>query len=401
VTPPETSAPPLRDEWTIADGVTYLNHGSFGPSPRAVQEARAAWSARLERQPMQFFVRDLERELDAAAARLGELVGADPRDLIFVDNATAGMNVVAANVDLSADDEVLLTDHEYGAVVRIWREACRRAGAQLVVRSLPDPLNSADELVETFLGGITDRTKLIVVSHVTSPTAAILPVAAICRGARARGVPVCVDGPHAVAMVPLDLRQIDCDFYAASCHKWLSAPFGSGFLYVARRRQPGLKPVVMSWGGSISGRPASWKDEFNWSGTRDPAAFLAVPAAIEFLECHGLENFRRETHELAAAAWRRISEFTGLEPLVPDSRDWYGSMVSLPLPAAVVEAGHPAQPDPLQAALWEQFRIEAPVMRWQGRRLLRVSCHLYNGRSDLDRLLAALAALTSRGNPLS
>jgi isopenicillin-N epimerase len=398
VTPPEHVA--LRDEWSLAEGVTYLNHGSFGPSPRVVQDARHAWSARLERQPMQFFVRDLECELDAAAARLGAFVGCAADDLIFVDNATAGMNIVAANIELHAGDEVLLSDHEYGAVVRIWRETCRRARASLIVRPLPCPLETAQAAADELLAGVTDRTRLIVISHVTSPTAAILPVELICRGARERGVPVCIDGPHAVAMLPVDLRQIDCDFYTASCHKWLSAPFGSGFLYVARRRQQGLKPVVMSWGGSVSGRPASWRDEFTWSGTRDPAAFLAIPAAIEFLERYGLDAFRRQTHELAAYARRRIGSLIGLEPLIPDSSAWYGSMIALPLPGGA-EPEHPAQPDPLQAALWEKFRVEVPVTRWHGLTFLRVSCHLYNDRADIDRLAAALTELTAGGNPLS
>jgi isopenicillin-N epimerase len=269
------------------------------------------------------------------------------------------------------------------------------------VRSIGSTPHSAEEIAETLLAGVTDRTRLIVVSHVTSPTAAILPVAAICRGAQERGVPVCIDGPHAVAMVPLDVREIGCDYYAASCHKWLSAPFGSGFLYVARRRQPSLRPIVTSWGRSISGRPASWKDEFNWTGTHDPAAYLAIPAAIEFLEHYGLDRFRRETHALAAYARARLSEFAGVEPLVPDSPDWYGSMVALALPGPEIQPSHPAEPDPLQAALWQRFQIEAPVMRWQGRRLLRVSCHLYNDRADIDRLVAALAELTDGANPLS
>jgi isopenicillin-N epimerase len=397
-----------RDEWSLPDGVTYLNHGSFGPSPRCVQEARAAWSARLESQPMQFFVRDLENELDAAAARLGAFVGADGHDLVFVDNATAGMNIVAANVELGPGDEVLLSDHEYGAVIRIWREACRRAGALLVVRPLSATLESVDAIVEDLFAGVTDRTRLIVVSHVTSPTAVILPVAQICRRARERNLPVCIDGPHALAMIPVDLRQIGCEFYAASCHKWLSAPFGSGFLYVARRRQQGLQPAVLSWGGSVSGRPTSWKDEFTWSGTRDPAAFLAVPAAIDFLEQYGVEDFRRDTHELAAYARRCIGDVISdmpndarLEPLVADSPAWYGSMIALPLPPTQAQPSPPAQADPLQAALWRHYRIEAPVTRWQGRRFLRVSCHLYNSRSDIDRLAAALAELTGGENPLS
>lgn len=381
-----------RDAWSLPDEITYLNHGSFGPSPKTVQQAREKWSRRLESQPMDFFIRRMEEALDAAARRLGELIGTDGKNLAFVENATHGMNVVAANIPLEPGDEVLLTDHEYGAVQRIWRERCRRTGARLVVRRLP-PFGRAEEVVDSFLQGVTSTTRLIVVSHIASPTAVVLPVERICRRARERNVPVCIDGPHALAMRPLDLGRLDCDFYTASCHKWLCAPFGSGFLYVAPRRQQGLKPALMSWGRSLGGRPASWKDEFTWPGTRDPAPYLALPAAIEFLESVGWETFRRRTHELARYAKDRVTELTGLPPLVPDDLQWYGSMISLPLSSGRETPTQPNRPDPLQVALWERRRIEVPVMRWHGRRLLRVSCHLYNDETDIDRLVAALRQL--------
>lgn len=383
----------MRDHWTLPDDVTYLNHGSFGPSPRVVQEAREEWSRRLEAEPMEFFVRRMEGHLDEAAARLGAFVGAEADDLIFVENATAGMNLVAANVELRAGDEVLCTNHEYGAVLRIWRRVCQRARANVVVRSLPYPITSEQDLVDTFLGGVTERTRLIVVSHVTSPTALILPVEAICRRARELGVSVCIDGPHAVAMLPVNIRRLGCDYYTASCHKWLSAPFGSGFLYVAKRHQQRFEPLTVSWGGSVSGLPASWKDEFTWSGTRDPAAYLAIPAAIEFLESCGLDQFRRHTHELARYARERITALTGLEPFQPDDPAWYGSMSALPLPQGAAEPPKGGQRDPLQDALWQQYRIEAPVVHWHGGRYIRVSCHLYNTREEIDRLVAALESL--------
>ena len=205
--------------------------------------------------------------------------------------------------------------------MRIWRRACDRAQANIVVQHLPRPVTSADEQVAALLAGVTEHTKLIVVSHITSPTAVILPVAEICREAAKRGVAVCIDGPHALAMVDINLRKLGCDFYCASGHKWLSAPFGSGFLFVAKRWQQKLSPPVMSWGGSVSGRPAHWQDEFRWLGTRDPAPFLAIPTAIEFLEQFGLEEFRSQTHELARYARQRIVELTGLEPPIPDSRE--------------------------------------------------------------------------------
>jgi len=383
----------VRQEWDLRPGVIYLNHGSFGPSPKSVIAAREQWSRRLEAEPMDFFVREMESDLDAAAETLGRFLGTSGDNLLFVPNATFGMNVVAANVRLRPGDEVLATNHEYGAVLRIWREACRAAGAELVVRRLPDVLGSDQAIAEEFLAGVTSKTRLIVVSHVTSPTAAILPVAKICRGAKSRGVPVCVDGPHAPAMVPVHLDSLNCDYYCVSLHKWLSAPFGSGCLYVAPRHQQSLRPLVTSWGGSISGRDRSWKDDFNWFGTYDPAPVLAVTEAIAFLERIGVDAFRSRTHDLVRSARHEIVALTGLEPCVTDSTQRYGAMIAAPLPALDgFEGGH-GKPDPLQVRLWREYAIEVPIMHWGGQRLLRVSCHLYNDETDLERLYSALRKL--------
>ncbi len=380
----------VRSAWSLRPGVTYLNHGSFGPSPRPVTEARQEWARLAEEEPMDFFVRRLEPALEEATDALGRFLGADGRDLVFVPNATVAMNLVAANVRLKPGDEVLATSHEYGAVLRIWRAACQTAGAELVIRRLPDVLDADAEIAETFLAGVTDRTRLIVVSHVTSPTAVILPLQTICDGARSRGVPVCVDGPHAPAMIDVNLAALRPDYYCGSLHKWVSAPFGSGFLFVARRHQAGFRPIVTSWGGSLCGRPASWKDEFTWAGTHDPSPYLAVPAAIRFLEGYGLARFRSETHSLAQQARASVQELTGLESFVADRPSRYGSMALCPLPPLTGFAGGHGRIDPLQQRLWEEFQIEVPVPHWGGRRLLRVSFHLYNTADDLSRLLAAL-----------
>jgi isopenicillin-N epimerase len=380
----------IRGEWDLRPGVAYLNHGSFGPSPREVIQAREAWSRRLEAEPMDFFVREMENALAAAADELGRFVGGSGDDIVFVPNATVAMNIVAANVRLRPGDEVLATNHEYGSVMRIWREACRTAGAQLVVQRLPPFLDSDDEIADALLAGVTERTRLIVVSHVTSPTAVRLPVESICRAARARGSRVCIDGPHAPAMVPVDLAAIGCDYYCASLHKWVSAPFGSGFLYVAPKHQRELRPLITSWGGSISGRDPSWKDEFTWHGTYDPAAQLAVPTALRFLQAIGVERFRERTHQLARSARTKIVAVTQIEPFVANSSERFGSMVALPLPRLDgFEGGH-GRPDPLQLQLWREHSIEVPIMHWGGQRLLRVSCHLYNSEEDIDRLCVAL-----------
>ncbi len=385
----------LASEFPLRPGVTYLNHGSFGPSPRVVLEARREWLERIESDPCDFFIRQLDKALADAREQVARFVGCRADDLAFVENATTGMNIVAASFPLEPGDAVIMSDHEYGAVVRIWERACRRRQARLVWRPVPMHVGSPDEVVEALLDELPPRSRLLVFSHVTSSTAVVFPAEALCRLARERGLAVCVDGPHAIGMRPVDLQRLDCDYYTASCHKWLSGPFGSGFLYVAPRAQHAIEPVVMSWGRTPLGelnRQRTWRDEFDWVGTRDVSSYLALPAAIEFLESVGLERFRLRTHELACEARQRISSLTGMAPLTPDSLDWYGSMVALPLPRG--------DGPPLQQALWERAGIEVPIMTWQDRRILRVSCHVYTKPTDIDRLVDELATeLASGSNP--
>jgi isopenicillin-N epimerase len=377
-------------QWAWDNGVVYLNHGSFGPPPAPVRADYDRWMDQLQRNPMEFFVRRLDGLLDHAAERLASFVGCRGKDLIFVPNATFAMNIVADNTLLAAGDEVLLNDHEYGAVMRIWRRRCDQAGAQVVVAKLPEPLESQAAIVDALFERVTPRTRMIVVSHVTSPTAVILPVEAICVRAREAGIAVCIDGPHAVAMRPLAISDLGCDYYCASCHKWLSAPFGSGFLYVRGSRKSELKPPILSWGRSLSGRPSTWKDEFHWSGTYQPAAWLAIPAAIDFLKQVGIDNFRERTHALAKSARDRMVAELDAQPLTPDDPAWYGSMATLRLPWLKERSTHPGNPNPVQQRLAEHEGLEIPIVEWAGHAHIRVSCHLYNTQNDLDRLIEAL-----------
>lgn len=339
---------------------------------------------------MDFFVREYEPAWHAARESLAQFVQCDPADLVFVENATAGMNVVASSFRLQPNDEVLLTDHEYGAVLRIWQRACEEAGATAPkIVALPSTLSDVQEVVDAIVQAITLRTRLLVVSHITSPTAVILPVDEIMRAAQQRGVAVCIDGPHALLQTEVDLGRLRPDFYTASCHKWLCAPLGSGFLYVDPRHQATIRPPQLSWGRVFPEDKTAWSDEFVWSGTRDSSAYLTVPAAIDFFAPLGQLAFQRGTHRLAQYARRHLVELTRLEPIIPDDPAWYGSMAHVPL--------SPGDRRKLQDALWHEHGIETPIVEWNGRRFIRVSCHLYNTHEQIDRLVRALHGLLLRG----
>ena len=379
----------LASLWAIRSDSTYLNHGSFGPAPRLVREFRRQIIDALDQQPMDFYVRQLEPHLIEARKSLAQFVGTSYENLVFAESATFAMNIVADSFRLAAGDEVLLNDHEYGAVHRIWERACARVGAVVRSVSLPNPIESRDQLVDSIVNAITPRTKLVVVSHITSPTGIILPVELITAACRARNVAICIDGPHAPAQIDINLDKLDCDFYCASCHKWLCAPLGTGFLYVNPRWHHSVQPQVLSWGRLLPNLPIRWDEQFTWSGTRDPSGYLSVRAAIEFMSAVGLDVFRARCYWLARYAEQQLIELSGQHPIAPTNDGWYGTMCHVPLPA-----GDWTQ---LQNQLWQQYQIEVPIIPFANRWFVRVSCHLYTTTTQIDKLLSALQSLTSKG----
>lgn len=382
---------PLAAFWSLEPDSTYLNHGSFGPSPFPVQQARIEWSERLERQPMRFFCQEMEEQLDRTSAVLADFLKTQPERLALVDNATVAMNVVSASIDLKPGDEVLINDHEYGAVKNIWQAKCRETGARLVSATLPFPPTS-EEVVAAIESSVTPQTRLIVVSHVTSATACILPVKEICQMAARHHVPVCVDGPHAIAMLDVNLNSLGCDYYCASGHKWLCGPFGSGFLWVHPRHHSSIRCPLISWGGSIAGRVASWKDRTNWLGTRDPAPLLAMADAVRFFTPDRLRQFREHAHSLVSYARRELLGMPGVGVFCTPCESDFVSMAAVELPKPPGwKPGYHGAPDPLQIELRDNHRIEVPVGSWNGHRFLRVSAHLYTTAADVEFLLEKIS----------
>jgi isopenicillin-N epimerase len=369
----------LRGEFLLDPDVTFLNHGSFGAVPRAVFERYQEWQLELERQPVLFLARRLEGLLGEARTALGAFVGADGDDLVFVPNATAGVNVAAWPLGLGPGDEVLSTDLEYGALDLAWEHVCGDFGARYVRTPIRLPVASAEELVETIWAGVGPRTKVLFISHYTSETALTLPVAELCDRARERGIRTVIDGAHVPGHLPLDLAALDPDYYSGNCHKWLCAPKGAGFLYVRRELQRDVHPLMISWG--YEGDEPTFVARHEKQGTRDPSAYLTVPAAIEWQREHGWDLVRERCHELA----RRARNELGLEALTPDSKDFFRQMVTLRLPKE--------GPADLKERLYDEHRIEIPIYERGGDLFIRPSFQGYNDESDLDRLKNALSEL--------
>ncbi len=372
----------LRALWQIRPDTTYLNHGSFGLSPQPVRAARLDWLQKCDQQPMDFYVRQLEPALWRSRQAIARLVGTMPEHLVLTENATSAMNVVADSFPLKSGDEILLNDHEYGAVHRIWNRRALETGARVVNCRLPLPIESADQVVDALADATTVRTRLLVISHITSPTAIIMPLDEITRRFQSLGIPICVDGPHALAQVDVRIDASGWDFYTASCHKWLCAPLGTGFLYVHPRWQEHIRWPIQSWGRLLPALPERWDQQFTWTGTRDASGYLALADAVEFMERVGIDVFRDRCCWLARQFEQRLIERTGRLPLAPLEGQWYGTMCHVPL--------KPGDWSTLQDALWRREGIEVPIVHFDDRWFVRVSCHLYNTTDQIDCLLSAL-----------
>jgi isopenicillin-N epimerase len=361
----------LRELFLLDPEVVYLNHGSYGACPKPVLDAYQRWQLELERQPVEFLAKERRYAglIDEARARLADYLGADVGNLVFVPNASSALNGVARSLGLEAGDEVLASDQEYGGMDMLWRFVCEQTGAQYVRRPF-----------EQLWDAVTDRTRVLFVSHVSWLTGVVLPVEELCRRARERGILTIVDGAHAPGQIPLELESLGADAYAGNCHKWLCAPKGSAFLYLRPELHDLFVPAVVSWdwedGEGFAGRQ-------RWQGTHDPSAYLSVPAAIDFQAEHGWDGVRRRCHQLAEAARDRLTELTGIEPLAP--ADSFVQMVGAALP--------PCDAADVKRRLYDEHRVEVPVWERDGQPLIRVSFQGYNDEADLDRLVGALAAV--------
>lgn len=388
----------FRDFWLLDPSVTFLNHGSFGATPIAVLAKQDEYRARLEREPVRFMIRELEPLLDAARAEVAKFVGAAPEDIAFVPNATAGLNAVLRSLDLDRHDELLVTTHEYNASRNALDHVASLAGAKVIVVDVPFPIESPEVVIERVLAAVTERTRLLLIDHITSQTALILPVERLVAEMRARGIDTLIDGAHAPGMIALDIHAIGAAYYTGNFHKWVCAPKGAGFLYVARNRRATIRPTIISHGANATRTDRSrYLLEFDWTGTYDPTAWLCVPEAMRFIPSlveGGWPEVMRRNHELALRARDLLCDRLGIAHPAPDAM--LGSMAAFPLPdGTALDASALYGGDALQDLLLDKYAIEVPLMPWPHppKRVLRVSAQLYNAIEDYERLAEALRAL--------
>ena len=371
--------PEIAEQYLLDPNIIFLNHGSFGAVPRPVFESYQHWQRELEANPVVFLGRRLPDLLAASRERLGAFINADPDDLTFVPNVTFALNIVTRSLDLQPGDVVLTTDHEYGAIDRAWRFNCQKTGAELVNRNVTVPVSDPAAIVDQIWSGVDKRTKVISMSHITSPSALILPVEEICRRAREAGIISVVDGAHAPGQLDLDMEEIGADFYGGNCHKWLSSARGTGFLFARPERQHLLEPLVVSHGWDREEPGASqFQDYFTSFGTIDPAAYLSVPAAIDFQQQTDWAQVRQACHRLLQETEKRILEMSGLPPISPP--DLWAQMRLVLLPGKLES----------YQRLWEENRIVVPVGQHGGQPGVRVSVQAYNTPANLDALIHAL-----------
>ena len=377
----------LREEIMLDPAVVYLNNGSYGPSPKSVYETVIEHMKLLESQPFYHIGQEFPRRVKETKRKLGEFVGAEADDMALVMNLTVGMNMIARGLDLKEGDEVVMTDQEYGAVNNCWDYLAQRNGFSIKRPAIPTPPESEGQIVEIIANTLTDNTKVIALSHITTTTELIMPLKAICKLARERGILTAIDGAHAPGMIPIDLHDINCDFYAGNCHKWLLSPKGTAFLYVRRELHSRLEPLVIGWGLSWDekrrGETSDLVRLFEALGTRDMSPFIAIGAAVDFQNAIGKERIADRGRSLAHYVRERVKEIPGAYPLVSPKPELAGSMISFAMPTITEQD--------LMTELWEKYKIQIIGRPMNARETrTRVSTHFYNTRDDVDALFKAI-----------
>jgi isopenicillin-N epimerase len=381
----------MLEHWSLEPNIVYLNHGTVGVTPNIVMAEQHRLREQIERQPARFMLRELEHHSSAppeftprirqAANQVAAFLGVKGEDLVFVDNATTGLNAVLRSLHFTVNDEILIADLAYGAITKTCEYVARISGARVVRLEPPFPQTSPEAVLEAFVAAMTTHTKIVVLDHITASTALVLPVRQIAEACHSRGVPVLVDGAHAPGALDLNIAELGVDWYVGNLHKWGFVPRSCGILWAAKEHQTNLHPTVISWG-----LDQGFTQEFDLLGTKDPTAALAAPAALEFIAALGADQMRHHNNSLAWQGAHLLAQHLGTTFAIPKSM--VGTMAAVPLPDSAGSSGEAAFA--LQHALLYQDHIEIPILEVRGRLYARISAQVYNQTSDIEHLADCL-----------
>ena len=381
----------LKSQFLLRDDITYLNFGSFGACVKPVFEKYQQYQLELEQEPVLFITGTGPKYLEQSREALGQYLHADKEDLVYVTNPSFAVNTVARSMKLKAGDEVLTTNLEYGACDMTWNYYCEQTGAQYVRKPMTLPLSSKEQFVHELFKGVSPKTRLIFISHITSSTALRLPVEDVIAKAKTLGIPVFIDGAHAPGQVPLNLTTLGADYYTGACHKWMLTPKGSSFLYVKKEKQAAVDPLVISWGYKAAIPSAStFLDYHQFNGTRDFSAFLTIPAAIGFMEDNKWDQVSTSCRQLVKDNAAKFFDITGGQALAPLTDDFIQQLLSTEIKTS--------EPEKLHDLLFEKYKLQVPVMRHGDKVYLRYSINAFNSQADLDKLAEALINIKTTSN---
>lgn len=390
--PPKPLREGLAAEWLLKKDIAFLNHGSFGAAPWRVLAEQDEWRRRIEAEPIELLGRRCEALIDEAKAPIGQFLGMNSKDFGLVTNATEGINAVLRSLTFKPGDELTTTTHVYNAVRQAMKNVAARVaevGATYREIGIPLPATSPKQLADVVLNGLSDHTRLLVIDHVTSPTALVFPVEQITAECARRGIEVIIDGAHVPGMLALDVPEIGAAYYAGNLHKWVCAPKGSAFLWVRPDKQPAVHPCIVS---HLLGE--GFAREFSWQGTRDISNWLSVPKAIEFMGELGWDLVRAHNHALAVWGQRMLCEHFGVEPISPPDGNMIGSMATVRLPGKLATMSEEVGKT-TQHQLYSEFQVEAPLVYWGGQWHVRISCQVYTHPEEIERLADAIAKLSA------
>jgi isopenicillin-N epimerase len=388
-TPPSPLAADCKSQWMLRPDVDYLNHGCFGARPKVVHDALVRWTERFEREPLDSLERDRSPSLASVRGRLASFLRVQPDDLGMVTNATAGVNAVLRSLRWRPGQEILTINHVYNAVRLSMRWMARQFGVTIRELPIPLPVRSPADVIKLVVEGLSPHTQLLIIDHITSPTALVLPVKEIVAACSERGIDVLIDGAHAPGMIDLNIAELDSAYYVGNLHKWVCAPVGAGFLWVRPDRQHDIRPLILSHFNEDG-----FTQAFTWQGTQNIGPWLCVADALDYFDRFGWTRVREHNHAMALWVQQFLTQRWGMEPISPADGSMIGSMVSLRLPAELQAF---AKPEDLVVLLREQHRIEVPVFDWHGTRLIRPSCQIYNSPDQYKRLADVIDSLRRSG----